>query len=42
MVSNNNTNVTHYWFVKDNQSYDVYTWDGNKDIGSIVNKFVSD
>lgn len=34
--NNNNPNTIHYWFVKNNKTYDVYTWDGNKDMDSIV------
>lgn len=33
--------TVHYWFVKDNKTYDIYTWDGNKDIDSIVAQFIN-
>lgn len=31
-----NPNIIHYWFVKNNKTYDIYTWDGNEKIDSIV------
>lgn len=37
-IENNNT--IHYWFVKDNKTYDIYTWDGNKDIELFVNNTI--
>ena len=41
LINTNNTNIIHYWFVKDNKCYDVYTWDGNADIDTVVNNFVN-
>ena len=29
-------NIIHYWFVKNKKTYDIYTWDGNKKMDSIV------
>ena len=37
-IENNNT--IHYWFVKDNKTYDIYTWDGNNDIELFVNNTI--
>ena len=42
IVNNNYTSIAHYWFVKDNKSYEIYTQDGNNDIETIINNFVSD
>lgn len=36
----NNPLKIHYWFVKDNKTYDVYTWDGNKDIYNFIEKMI--
>ena len=41
LVNTNNANITHYFFVKDNRGYDVYTWDGNDDLKDVVDNFVS-
>lgn len=36
--TNNKDNPTtvHYWFVKNNKTYDIYTWEGNEEIDSII------
>lgn len=31
-----NPGVMHCWFVKNNKTYDIYTWDGNNDLDMIV------
>jgi len=30
----------HNWFIKNNKTYDVYTWDGNKDLDSVVTNII--
>ena len=30
----------HYWFVKNNKTYEIYTWDGDKNIEGIVNGLI--
>lgn len=35
-VIKENPLVVHSWFVKDNNTYDIYTWDGNKDLDNVV------
>lgn len=31
-----NKATVHYWFAKGNKTYDIYKWDGNKDMDSMV------
>lgn len=40
-TDNINSNKTHYWFVKNNKTYDVYTWEKNNDMDSIVINLIS-
>ncbi len=34
-------NCVHYWFIKNNKTYDFYTWDGNKDVERIIIEFIN-
>lgn len=37
----NDSGNIHYWFVKNNKMYTVYTWDGSKEIESVVENFIN-
>lgn len=39
-ISLNNTNNIHYFFIKNNKTYDIYTWDGNSNMDSTVIKLI--
>ena len=36
----NNNNKIHYWFIKNNKTYDVYIWEPNENIDSIVETLI--
>ena len=40
IISLNNTQNIHYYFIKNNKTYDVYTWDGNPKMDSTVIKLI--
>lgn len=36
----NNSSTVHYWFVKNNKTYTIYSWDKNPEIDSITIKLI--
>ena len=36
----NKSAIVHYWFVKNNKTYNIYTWDKNPEIDSISIKLI--
>lgn len=37
----NNTQTMHYWFIKDNKTFSIYTWDGNSNMDSFIRDLIS-
>lgn len=37
----NGSNTIHYWFIKNDNLYEIYTWSGNSQTDSIVNGLIS-
>lgn len=37
----NETKNTHYWFVKDNKTYEIYSWAENPEMDNIVMEFIN-
>lgn len=36
----NRSNTVHFWFVKNNATYEIYSWDKNPQIDSIATKMI--